>query len=153
MNAKIINPFLSAGLSTFESMFSIAPTNKEPYILKVDMGHPWEISGLLGVTGDYNGVVAFRLHKVLSLKMLELSGMVIANKDEEEEMATGLVSEFTNIIAGNAVSMIQDVNLKVSPPVTVSGRNHVISWPRNYPVIAIPFVTKHGPFEVDVCFK
>ena len=153
MNAKIINPFLSAGLSTFESMFSIAPTNKEPYLLPVDMGHPWEISGLLGVTGDYNGVVAFRLHKVLSLKMLELSGMVIANKDEQEEMATGLVSEFTNIIAGNAVSMIPDVNLKVSPPVTVSGRNHVISWPRNYPVIAIPFVTKHGPFEVDVCFK
>ena len=153
MNAKIINPFLSAGLSTFESMFSIAPTNKEPYLLQVDMGHPWEISGLLGVTGDYNGVVAFRLHKVLSIKMLELSGMVIANKDEQEEMATGLVSEFTNIIAGNAVSMIPDVNLKVSPPVTVSGRNHVISWPRNYPVIAIPFVTKHGPFEVDVCFK
>ena len=140
MNAKIINPFLSAGLSTFESMFSIAPTNKEPYLLQVDMGHPWEISGLLGVTGDYNGVVAFRLHKGLSLQMLEL-------------MATGLVSEFTNIIAGNAVSMIPDVNLKVSPPVTVSGRNHVISWPRNYPVIAIPFVTKHGPFEVDVCFK
>ena len=153
MNAKIINPFLSAGLSTFESMFSIAPTNKEPYLLQVDMGHPWEISGLLGITGDYNGIVAFRLHKILSLKMLELSGMSVANKDEQEEMATGLVSEFTNIIAGNAVSMIPDVNLKVSPPVTVSGRNHVISWPRNYPVIAIPFVTKHGPFEVDVCFK
>ncbi|MBO4732193.1 MAG: chemotaxis protein CheX [Spirochaetaceae bacterium] len=153
MNAKIINPFLSAGLSTFESMFSIAPTNKEPYLLQVDMGHPWEISGLLGITGDYNGIVAFRLHKILSLKMLELSGMTVANKDEQEEMATGLVSEFTNIIAGNAVSMIPDVNLKVSPPVTVSGRNHVISWPRNYPVIAIPFVTKHGPFEVDVCFK
>ena len=153
MNAKIINPFLSAGLSTFESMFSIAPENKEPYLLQVDMGHPWEISGLLGVTGDYNGIVAFRLHKILSLKMLELSGMSVANKDEQEEMATGLVSEFTNIIAGNAVSMIPDVNLKVSPPVTVSGRNHVISWPRNYPVIAIPFVTKHGPFEVDVCFK
>ncbi len=153
MNAKIINPFLSAGLSTFESMFSIAPTNKEPYLLQVDMGHPWEISGLLGITGDYHGIVAFRLHKILSLKMLELSGMTVANKDEQEEMATGLVSEFTNIIAGNAVSMIPDVNLKVSPPVTVSGRNHVISWPRNYPVIAIPFVTKHGPFEVDVCFK
>ena len=153
MNAKIINPFLSAGLSTIESMFSIAPTNKEPYLLQVDMGHPWEISGLLGITGDYNGIVAFRLHKILSLKMLELSGMTVANKDEQEEMATGLVSEFTNIIAGNAVSMIPDVNLKVSPPVTVSGRNHVISWPRNYPVIAIPFVTKHGPFEVDVCFK
>ena len=153
MNAKIINPFLSAGLSTFESMFSIAPTNKEPYLLQVDMGHPWEISGLLGITGDYNGIVAFRLHKILSLKMLELSGMTVANKDEQEEMATGLVSDFTNIIAGNAVSMIPDVNLKVSPPVTVSGRNHVISWPRNYPVIAIPFVTKHGPFEVDVCFK
>ena len=153
MNAKIINPFLSAGLSTFESMFSIAPTNKEPYLLQVDMGHPWEISGLLGVTGDYNGVVAFRLHKVLSLKMLELSGMVIANKDEQEEMATGLVSEFTNIISGNAISKIPEYELEISPPLTVSGPNHQIMWPKNFPVIAIPFSTKYGSFEVDVCFK
>lgn len=152
MDAKIVNLFLSAGLNVFQEMFAIVPTNKEPYILQIDIGHPWEVSGLLGVTGDYSGIVAFRLHKLLSLKMLELTGVVDIAPEEREEMAKQLVSEFINIVSGNAISSI-DADLKISPPVTISGRNHVISWPRNYPVIAIPFVTKYGPYEVDVCFK
>ena len=65
----------------------------------------------------------------------------------------GLVSEFTNIISGHAVTTLSDYNLDISPPFCVMGHNHMIAWPKNYPVIAIPFVTSYGPFEVDVCFK
>lgn len=153
MDVKVINPFLSAGLTTFQQMFAIQPENKPPFVLQVDMGHQWEISGLLGITGDYNGIVAFRLHKNLSYKLLELSGIADLKPDEKDEMAQQMVSEFTNIVASNAVSAMEDYNLNVSPPVSISGRNHEIAWPKNYPVIAIPFVTKYGPYEVDVCFK
>ena len=130
MNVKIINPFLSAGLSVFETMFNLGSTNKEPFLLDVSMGHPWEISGLLGVTGDYSGIVAFRLGRTLAYKMLELSGMGEIKDDEKEEMAKQLVAEFTNVVSGNAISSLSEVNLKVSPPVTISGRNHSISWPK-----------------------
>jgi chemotaxis protein CheX len=123
-------------------MFNLGSTNKEPFLLDVSMGHPWEISGLLGVTGDYSGIVAFRLGRTLAYKRLELSGMGEIKEDEKEEMAKQLVAEFTNVVSGNAISSLTDVNLKVSPPVTISGRNHSISWPKNYPVIAIPFITK-----------
>lgn len=153
MDVKIINPFLSAGLNTFQEMFNIEATNKEPFILKVDVGHQWEISGILGITGDYSGVVAFRLHKVLSYKLLELSGMGDIPEKDRDEMAQQMVSEFVNIVAGNAVSVIKDYNLLVSPPVSITGRNHTIAWPKNYPVIGIPFTTPFGPYEVDVCFK
>lgn len=153
MDVKVINPFLSAGLTTFQQMFAIQPVNKEPFVLKIDMGHQWEISGLLGITGDYSGIVAFRLHKTLSYKLLELSGMTDLKPEEKDEMAQQLVSEFTNIVAGNAVSSMENVNLKVSPPVSIAGRNHEIAWPKNHPVIGIPFVTPYGPYEVDVCFK
>ncbi|MBQ0166545.1 MAG: chemotaxis protein CheX [Treponema sp.] len=152
MDVKIINEFLTAGMNAFQTMFGIEATNKEPYILKGVQGHPWEVSGILGVTGDCSGVVAFRLHRILSLKMLELAGMA-CKPEEQDEMAKGLVSEFTNIISGNAVSALTHVNLDISPPVTISGKDHVISWPTGFPVIAIPFSTKYGPFEVDVCFK
>jgi chemotaxis protein CheX len=153
MDVKIINPFLSAALSVFEDMFSITPTNKEPYLMKITTGHQWEISGIIGLTGDYNGIVAFRLHKVLAEKMLELSDITIDNPEEKENLISGLISEFTNIVASHATSAIKEVNIGVSPPVVVSGHNHTISWPHNYPVVAIPFVTQYGPFEVDVCFK
>ena len=99
------------------------------------------ISRIFFCTGDCGGVVAFRLHKVLSLKMLELSGMTF-KPEERDVMSKGLVSEFTNIISGNAVTALSHISLDISPPVTISGHNHIISWPQGYPVIAIPFTTK-----------
>lgn len=152
MDAKIINAFLTEGMNTFESMFAIKPEPKEPHILEINAGHPWEISGLLGITGMSKGVVAFRLHKTLANKMLELSGLECKPEDYEET-AIELVSEFTNIIAGHAVTAIKDYYLDISPPFCVMGHNHLIAWPKNFPVIAIPFTTTYGPFEVDVCFK
>ena len=139
-------------MEAFESMFQITTQNKEPYILDINAGHPWEVSGIIGATGFHKGIVAFRLHKVLASKMLEVSG-IECKPDEREEMACELVSEFTNIISGNAISKIPDYELEISPPLTVSGPNHQIMWPKNFPVIAIPFSTKYGSFEVDVCFK
>ena len=152
MDAKLINAFLTAGMDAFESMFQITTQIKEPYILDINAGHPWEVSGIIGATGFHKGIVAFRLHKVLASKMLEVSG-IECKPDEREEMACELVSEFTNIISGNAISKIPDYELEISPPLTVSGPNHQIMWPKNFPVIAIPFSTKYGSFEVDVCFK
>ena len=152
MDAKIVNTFLTEGIEAFQTMVGIAPEAKEPHLLDVNAGHPWEISGLLGITGDVRGVVAFRLHKILANKMLELSG-IKCKPEEYEDTAIGLVSEFTNIISGRAVSNIKDYSIDISPPFCVMGHNHMIAWPKNYPIIVIPFVTKFGPFEVDVCFK
>ena len=152
MDVKIINAFLTEGINTFQDMFNIGPENKDPHLLDIHAGHPWEISGLLGVTGSIKGIVAFRLHKTLANKMLELSGLECKPEDYED-MAVGLVSEFTNIISGHAVTALAEYNLDISPPFCVLGHNHMIAWPKNFPVIAIPFVTPYGPFEVDVCFK
>ena len=84
--------------------------------------------------------------------MLELSG-IECSEDERNDVAIGLVSEFTNVISGHAVTALKDYFLDLSPPYTIIGQNHVIAWPKNYPVISIPFTTPYGPFEVDVCFK
>jgi len=50
-------------------------------------------------------------------------------------------------------SNLKDKDIKVSPPVVVAGKDHTLSWPKNYPIVGIPFTTQYGPFEVDVCFK
>jgi chemotaxis protein CheX len=153
MDVTVINPFLTACENAFKSMFNLLPDHKAPYLLDVIASRHWEISGLLGLTGDYSGIIAFRLHKVLADKMLEISDIEINSPEEKAEMARELVSEFTNIIAGNAASAIKHKNINVSPPVVITGKDHIISWPHNYPVVAIPFVTQFGPFEVDVCLK
>ena len=153
MNVDVINAFLTEGMNAFSTMFGIEANPNKPGLLDpTALGHQWEISGLLGLTGQYKGIVAFRLHKILANKMLEFSG-IECSEDERNDVAIGLVSEFTNVISGHAVTALKDYFLDISPPYTIIGQNHVIAWPKNYPVIAIPFTTPYGPFEVDVCFK
>jgi chemotaxis protein CheX len=153
MNVDVINAFLTEGMNAFSTMFGIEANPNKPGLLDpTALGHQWEISGLLGLTGQYKGIVAFRLHKILANKMLEFSG-IECSEDERNDVAIGLVSEFTNVISGHAVTALKDYFLDISPPYTIIGQNHVIAWPKNYPVISIPFTTPYGPFEVDVCFK
>lgn len=153
MDVSVINPFLSACEEAFVTMFNIVPQHKDPYLLNPSATHMWEISGLVAVSGDEIGIVVFRLHKRLAAKMLELSGITLDSPEEKEEMEKGLVSEFTNIITGNAVSAIKNKNITVSAPNVSAGENHVIPWPRTARIMAVPFYTKEGIFEVDICFR
>lgn len=153
MDVTIINPFLTATLNLFRNMFSIEAQAGTPYLLGAELKHRWEISGLLGLTGDYQGLVGFRLPRMLGDRMLEKSGIVTHSEDERQETVYGMIGEMTNIIAGNATSAVSGVSIEISPPVVIMGENHSIAWPKTMPVIGIPFTSSSGPFEVDVCFK
>ncbi len=153
MEVSLLNPFLSSCQEAFSQMFNIAPQNKDPYLLPPVGTHPWEISGVVGVSGDEAGIVAFRLHRILATKMLSISGIEADSNEEKEAMEKDLVTEFTNIITGNAVSAITNKNISVSAPFILSGQNHEIPWPKNTKIIAVPFTTRQGNFEVDLCFK
>lgn len=153
MDVSIINPFLSASINIFQNMFMIDPKAGTPFILESEINHRWEISGILGITGDYQGLIGFRLTRLLADKMLEKSGVVTKTEEERQDTVYGMVAEITNIIAGNASSAISHASIDISPPVVIRGENHQISWPKSIPVIAIPFTSTSGPFEVVVCMK
>jgi chemotaxis protein CheX len=153
MDVTIINPFLTAALNLFSGMFAIDAQAGSPYLMEESGKHRWEISGILGLTGDYQGIVAFRLPRLLADKMLEKSGIVTKSEEERQETVYGMIGEMTNIIAGNASSSIAHATIDISPPVVILGENHHIAWPKTMPVVGIPFSTPNGPFEVDICFK
>jgi chemotaxis protein CheX len=153
MDAKIINPFLTAAIEVYRNMFGIVPNPGSPFLLEEETKHRWDISGILGVTGDYTGIVCFRLHKILADKLLIKSGIKIYSEKERNETVYEMVGEITNIISGNAASNISHANIEISPPAVIMGENHIIAWPKPIPVIGIPFTTSSGPFEVDVYLK
>lgn len=153
MDVSIINPFLDAAVNLFESMFGIIVVPGTPYVLTDQKNHRWEISGILGITGDYQGLVGFRLPRLLADKMLQKSEIVTKTEAERLETVYGMIGELTNIISGNATSAIAHASIDISPPIVILGKNHQISWPKTMPVVGIPFTSANGPFEVDVCFK
>ncbi len=153
MDVTIINPFLTAAMNLFAQMFDLEAQANAPFILEGENKHRWEMSGILGMTGDYHGIVAFRLPRLLADKMLVKTGIHTTTEAERLDTLYGMIGEITNIIAGNAATGISHAAIDISPPVVILGENHEIAWPKALPVIGIPFSTKAGPFEVDVCFK
>jgi chemotaxis protein CheX len=152
MEAGVINPFLNASIDMLKTMFRIDATPGPAYVMNKEIGHRWEISGVIGVTGGYQGIVAIRLSRLLADKMLERSGISTDSDEEREQTLYGMIGELINIVAGNATNEIP-LAIEITPPLVVYGQNHNFAWPRAIPVIAIPFATTLGAFEVAVCFK
>lgn len=153
MKAIHINPFLSSTLNLFESMSGNEPSVGQKTLLQNLHSHRWEISGIIGVTGPAEGVVALRLTFPLVSALLEKSGLTFKDELEQKEMITSMVGEMTNIIAGNALGEIQQYDLDISVPIVIQGKDHSISWPKNNPIISIPFRSPLGVFEVNVSLK
>ena len=153
MKAKIINPFLDATINLFQKTFDITPTPGAPYLLKLFGNHRWEISGVIGLTGVTKGVVVIRLTKILSSKLLEKSGLEYHGEKEREELVNGMVDEFVNVIAGNALTTLSQYDIRISVPFIIQGPNHTVAWPKHGPIVCVPFATESGPFEISVSLQ
>lgn len=153
MDANIINPFLAATMNLFKEMFGIEATAGKPFIMDNFLSHKWEITGVLGLTGQAKGVVAIRLHSLFVNRLLEKSGVTFETEAEREELIDAMVGELVNIVSGNAIGQLIGYDLDISVPLTIQGANHRIAWPKIAPVMCVPFRTPSGDFEIDVCFK
>jgi len=153
MDDKLVDAFRASAQSTFMEMFGIAATAESPRIVDNSEDHGWDITGLVGLAGEAQGVVAVRLTHMLATSLLEGSGVVANSDKERRELETGLVGELTNIVAGAAISALTGQNVEIAPPVIIRGPNHHIGWPAIAPVIGISFGLPVGGFEVDLCVK
>lgn len=153
MDTTIVQPFFSAASEVFAQMFGVIATPKPAHLIESSEDHGWGISGILGIAGSAQGVVALRFPLDLADALLTASGVETSGEQDRLATAAGLVAELTNIIAGNAIGTYVGMELDISPPVVVKGKNHQISWPKIAPVVATEYSTNLGGFEVAVCFN
>jgi chemotaxis protein CheX len=150
MDASIINPFLNSAMRLFHDMFFLTPTYGKPFLVEPGASHRWEISGVIGIVGSHEGIVVLRVTTVLATKLLEKSGLVFTDEAERLQTMNEMISEFVNIISGGALPELKDKDVELTPPFTVKGKNHTLSWPGKAPIIGVPFFTNYGPFEMQV---
>ena len=55
-----------------------------------------------------------------------------------------------NIIAGNAKAALEHLDLSVSLPTVITGKNHCIEFPTKVTPICIPFTSPWGDIAVEV---
>jgi chemotaxis protein CheX len=150
MNVSYVNPFISATINTFKMMLQVDARPGSP-VAKKEPYPSYDISGVIGLSGDAQGSIALSFPKIVALKVV--SGMVGSEiKIVGPEMTDG-IGELVNIIAGNAKKDLTSYHLSISLPNVIIGKDHVIMSPSGAPTIIVPFSSPLGQFSMEVCLK
>ena len=150
MKVEYINPFISSAKETFETMMQVELKAENPY-LKNNSNARYDVSGIIGISGDAKGSVTLGFSKKAALKAVsKFMGMEIKIVDADFSDAVG---ELVNIIAGNAKKDLADLNVMISLPNVIIGEGHQVESPKGIQTIIIPFNSEIGDVVIEVNLK
>jgi chemotaxis protein CheX len=150
MNVSYINPFIISTIETFKTMLRTEIVPGKPIIKqKSDFSH--DVSGIIGLSGGAQGCIAMSFPSDVALK--SVSAMLGTEIKEMGEDLTDGIGEIANIVAGNAKQHLKGLNLNISLPNVVVGKNHMLGGPKGIPTIIIPFTSALGEFTMEVQLK
>ncbi|RUS45927.1 chemotaxis protein CheX [Cohnella sp. AR92] len=116
MKAEFINPFLESARNVIEQMVQIRPSTGQLTVKDIQFvdHHVWI---QIGLTGQMSGNIVFGLSESVALKIISamMGGFAIT---EIDEMGKSAISELSNMISGNASTMLfnQGVKVDITPP-------------------------------------
>ncbi|MDR0383128.1 MAG: chemotaxis protein CheX [Spirochaetaceae bacterium] len=136
---RYIQPFIDVSKSVFKKLLNADIDAGRPHFSDQASYPNWDISGVIGLTGEALGAVVISMKKDLAIK---LAG-ILTNKeyDDFNEDVLDCVGEIINIIAGNVKHDLENAfKLVISLPTVINGDNHTIQWPQtDARIICIPF--------------
>jgi chemotaxis protein CheX len=143
---QYIQPFVEVTKNVFREFMGTEPGVGRPYFAQKDAANDWDISAVIGLTGEARGAVVISMKTSLVLRITDsLTGTTHQTVDDEVVDAVG---EIVNIIAGNAKKGLEEsFKLVISLPTIIQGKNHSIKWPSEQArIICIPFTI----FETEI---
>ncbi|MGE5343645.1 MAG: chemotaxis protein CheX [Candidatus Omnitrophota bacterium] len=152
MDIKYINPFIESVLNNLEQMAALKAEKMNLSVSK-DAKTAAEISGIIGLSGNVKGSAVISFSKPVALAVA--SAMFMEELKELNDDVKDAIGEFANIVVGNARNKLVDDGLDVtmSTPTIIVGRDHEISHPHNIPFLVIPFKTDIGGFQINIGIK
>lgn len=150
MKVDYINAFIAATQNVFGSMVG---TEVKLGSVTLNTSHvtPFDISGMIGLSGDVVGCVVLSFPMETALNTYQaFAGEKIDPLDPNFFDAIG---ELTNMVAGNAKAQFEGLNISISLPTVIMGKQHCVSAPREVPFISVPCHCQLGNFSIDVAFR
>ena len=137
---KYIQPFIKVCETVFHEFCQTEVTaGRVFFVSKDEYESNWDISGIIGLSGEASGAVAISLKDVTAFQVTKtLTGSEHSSLDAD---VTDAVGEIINIIAGNVKKNFEEeLKIKISLPTIVKGKAHSIVWPSEKTrIICIPF--------------
>jgi chemotaxis protein CheX len=150
MDVSYVNPFITSTLNVFEAMIQLKVQPGKP-IVKTEPFPTYDVSGIIGLSGEAQGSIAISFPKVMALKVVSsMLGTKIKVIDNE---VTDGIGELTNIIAGSAKQHLKGLKLSISLPNVVIGKDHILASQKLTPTLLVPFTSELGDFSMEVSLK
>jgi chemotaxis protein CheX len=136
---KYIQPFIDTTQNVFKEFVGTDVAVDRPFFVEKDKMADWDISAVIGLTGEARGAVVISMKNSLAIRITDLlTGSKHTDLDDDVVDAVG---EIVNIIAGNVKKGLEEAfRLVISLPTIVTGKEHTVKWPNNsVRIICIPF--------------
>jgi chemotaxis protein CheX len=137
---QYIQPFIRVCKTVFEQFCNTEINAGRVFFLGKDEATlDWDISGVIGLSGEATGAVAISLKAVTAFRITKnLTGTEHSSFDVDVIDAVG---EIINIITGNIKKDFEEnLRTQISLPSIIKGKGHTIVWPsEKIRIICIPF--------------
>jgi chemotaxis protein CheX len=151
---QYIQPFIDVCRNVFKEFLGCDLTAERPHFAGQDAVNKWDISAVIGLTGEARGAVVISMKADLAIRLTGiLTGSQHAIVDEDVVDAIG---EIINIIAGNAKKGLEEAfRLVISLPTIIEGSKHTVKWPNSQArIICIPFnIFENDSFFLSVAIE
>ncbi len=152
MKAEYINPFIKASTQVLKQMTKLDFTTGSPYLSNSphDSDSIVVVVGLIGeLTGKASFTMGHDIAKVIA------SGMMMGHPIEEiNEMATSAISELSNMIMGNASTLLfnEGFTTDITTPSVMVGDDIKVSND-GMQTIGVPLISERGSLALDISIK
>ncbi len=149
INPKLIIPFVNSVRQVFSTMVRTQTTIERPHI-KVSPGTMYDVSAIIGFSGDLVGSVVVSFQGSAAMKLVEaFAGVELEMYSADFADAVG---ELANMIAGSAKKDL-GVSATITVPSVVIGPQHSIARLKDVPCLVVPCKTPMGDFAVEISIK
>lgn len=150
MNVEYINPFIEASQTVLKQIAGIDAKLGKVY-LKNSPYKGDNVVIIVGLTGKIRGQAIFTMGKAVALNIASkmMFGMPVTELDEISKSA---ISELTNMILGNAATILYNrgIGVEITPPSFLMGENMEISSSK-MKTISIPLILEdENTLEIDI---
>jgi chemotaxis protein CheX len=154
MKEEHIEPFINAARKLMEMMVGIKNFKKKEVYVDQQMNSVFDVSAIIGVTGDCTGSIVLSFSNSVASEMLgKLLGEPVREFNDD---VCDAVCEMVNIIAGNASAKLTENgvgHIERSLPNVIYGKGHSIKRPQSAPAVNVVFGTELGDFAMQVSLK
>ncbi len=150
MDPAFITPFIKSVQNVLSTMLQLPVTVGDPHIKDAKQAS-YDVSGIIGLTGDALGAVVISFPTDTAERVVSLfTGVSMTPEDEDFSDAIG---ELVNMISGNAKADFKDREVSISCPSVVIGKDHQIGRSKDVPCVALPCETDCGDFMIEISIQ